>query len=145
MWETHRGDYCEAVIVNMEKTLTYDGKILSHYGDSRRPYPSSFNPEIDTSADMDVNGVHDYQQHIGVLCWVIELGRIDSRIDIMNDVSCLLQHTCAPRVNHLEAVYKIYHYMRNNLKHNRGRLGFDPTLQEIDDRFFNDQSPCFDH
>ena len=88
LWATHRGDYCEAVIVNMEKTLTYDGKILSHYGDSRRPYPSSFNPEIDTSADMDVNGVHDYQQHIGVLCWVIELGRIDSRIDIMNDVSC---------------------------------------------------------
>ena len=104
-----------------------------------------FHPEIDTSADLGVNGVHDYQQHIGVLRWVIELGRIDSRIDIMNDVSCLLQHMCAPRVNHLEAVYKIYHYMRNDLKHYRGRLGFDPTLQEIDDRFFNDQNKVIDH
>ena len=26
MWATHRGDYCEAVIANMEKTLTDDGK-----------------------------------------------------------------------------------------------------------------------
>ena len=26
LWATHRGDYCEAVIANMEKTLTDDGK-----------------------------------------------------------------------------------------------------------------------
>ena len=141
MWATHRGDYCEAVIANMENTLTDDGKILSHYGDGMRPYPSSFHPEIDTSPELDENGVHEYQQHIGVLRWVIEL----VRIDIMIDVSCLLQHMCAPRVNHLEAVYKIYHYMRNNLKHNWGRLGFDPTLQQIDDRFFNDQNKVIDH
>ena len=59
LWATHRGDYCEAVIANMENTLTDDGKILSHYGDGMRPYPSSFHPEIDTSAEIDENGVHE--------------------------------------------------------------------------------------
>jgi len=140
MWATHSGDYCKAAIANLEKTLPADGKSLSQYGDGKRPYPSSFHPEIDTSAELDENGVHEYQQHIGVLRWANELGRID----IMTEVSCLSQHLRAPRVNHLEAVYKIYHYMRKNMKYNVGRLGFDPTLQEIDDRLFDDQNKVID-
>ena len=71
-----------------------------------------------------------------MLCCAIELGIFD----IMTEVSCLLQHLCAPQVNHLESVYKIYHYMRKNIKHNRGRLGFDSTLQYIDDKLFDDQN-----
>ena len=56
----------------------------------------------------------------------------------MNEVSCLSHHLCAPRVNHLEVEYKIYHYTRKKMKHNRGHLGFDPTLKDIDDRLFYD-------
>ena len=70
-----------------------------------------------------------------MLCWEIELGRID----IMNEVSCLSHELCAPRVNYLEAVYKICHYMSKNIKHNWCRLEFDSTLQDIDDRLFDDQ------
>ena len=72
--------------------------------------------------------------------WEIEIGRIYN----MNEVSCLSQHLCAPRVNYLEAVYKIYHYMRENMKHNWGRLVFDPTLQDIDDIFFDYQNKVID-
>ena len=39
--------------------MTDDGKSLSQYEDGRRPYPSSFHPEIDTSAEIDENGVHE--------------------------------------------------------------------------------------
>jgi len=74
--------------------------------------------QIDISTELDKNGVHEYQQHIGVLRWVIEL----SRIDIMTEVSCLSQHLCATQVNHLELVYKIYHYTRKNMKFNQVRL-----------------------
>ena len=35
--------------------------------------------------------------------------------------------------------------MRKNMKHNQGRLVFDTTLQEIDDRFFDDQNTMIDH
>ena len=66
------------------------------------------------------------------------------RIEIMTEVSCLLQKCYAPRVNHLETVNKIYHYMRKNMKHNWGRLLFDPTFQYIDDRYFDDQNNVVD-
>jgi hypothetical protein len=92
MWTMHSGDYCKAAIANLEKTLTADGKSLSQYGDGKRPYLSTFHPEIDTSAELDDNGFHEYQHHIGVLRWAIELGRIN----IMTEVSCLSQHLCAP-------------------------------------------------
>ena len=69
-----------------------DWKILSQYGDSRRPYLSIFHPDIDTFANIDENSVHYYQQHIGVLHWAIKIGRID----IITEVSCLSQHLCNP-------------------------------------------------
>ena len=124
----------------MEKTLTADGKNLSQYGDGGILYLSSFYPQIDTSAELDDNGVHEYQQHICVLHWEIELGRIN----IMTEVSCFLHQLCAPQVNHLEALYKIYHYMRKNIKHNQDCLLFDPLLQDIDDRLFDDENKVID-
>ena len=69
MWATHSRDYCNLVITNMEKTLTYDGKSLLQYGGGSFSYPSSFHPDIDTSAKLDENGVHEYQYHIGVMSW----------------------------------------------------------------------------
>ena len=74
-----------------------DRKSLLQYGNGRRPYLSIFHPEIDTPTDIDENGVHKYQYHIGVLRWKIELGRIN----ITTEVSCLSQHLCALLVNHL--------------------------------------------
>ena len=71
MWATHSGYYCKAEIKNLEKTLMDDGKIISQYGDGRRRYPSSFYPYIDTSAELDENGVYEYQHHSGVLSWAI--------------------------------------------------------------------------
>ena len=124
----------------MEDTLTTDGKSLSQYRDGRHPYPLSLHPDIETSFELDENGVHEYQQHIGVLRWAIELGRID----IMTEVSFLSHQLCDLWVNHLEELYKIYHYMSKNMKQNWGRLVFYPTLQEIDDRLFDDQNKVID-
>ena len=82
MWATHNGDYCKAEIANLEKTLTDDRKSLSQYEDGRCPYPSSFYPDIDTSSKIDDNGFHEYQQHIRVLRWAIELGRINIMTEV---------------------------------------------------------------
>ena len=59
MWDTHSGDYSKAAIANLEKTLTAYERILSQYGYGRRPYLSSFHPQIDTSADINENGAHE--------------------------------------------------------------------------------------
>ena len=103
MWETHMKDHFKVAIVNLDKTITSDGKSLSQYEGGRCPYLQSFHTDIDTSTDIEENDVHEYQHHIGVLNQAIELGIIN----IITEVSCLSQNLCAPRVNHLGAAYKI--------------------------------------
>ena len=62
----------------------------------------------------------------------------------MNEVSTLYHHLCALHVNHLETVYTIYHYTKKNMKFNPGRVVFDPTYQDIDERLFEKQSKLMD-
>jgi hypothetical protein len=66
-----------------------------------------------------------YQSQIGILCWCVELGRID----IITEVSMLSTHICLPRVGHLEAVFHVFAYL--GLHHN-ARVVFDPTYPAID-------------
>jgi hypothetical protein len=66
-----------------------------------------------------------YQHLIGVLRWMVELGRVD----IATKVSMLLSYLAYPREGHLEAAIHVMGYLR--LKYNT-RLAFDPTHQDID-------------
>ena len=109
----------------MDKTLNIEVKFLFQYSDVSLPWPPNFHLEIDTYVELYENGVHNFQQHIGVLLWEIELGRID----ILTEVITFSQKICSPRVNNLEALYNIYHYIRKNMKLNPGRVVYDPTLQ----------------
>ena len=67
-----------------------------------------------------------YQHLIGVLRWMVELGRID----IALEVSLLSQHLALPRVGHLEMAYHIFAYLD---KHERSRIVFDPTEPVVPD------------
>jgi hypothetical protein len=66
---------------------------------------------------------------IGVMRWMVELGRID----IATEVSMLSSYLASPREGHLEAALHIMGYLR--LKHN-SRLIFDPTYPDIDHTTF---------
>ena len=41
------------------------------------PQPKDHHPELDDSPFLNAEGVQIYQSLMGVLCWVVELGRID--------------------------------------------------------------------
>jgi hypothetical protein len=66
-----------------------------------------------------------YMSQIGVLRWMVELGRVD----MITEVSMLSSHLACPRDGHLEAVYRIFAYL--DRKHN-SRMVFDPTYSDID-------------
>ncbi|GFH48949.1 hypothetical protein CTEN210_05425 [Chaetoceros tenuissimus] len=95
--------------------------VFSRRGDGKRPFPSSYRPELDTSPELE--DISKYQQYIGVLRWACELGRID----ILTEVSVLSQHLCNPREGHLDAVYRIFNYLDKRRKAIPGKLGFDPV------------------
>jgi hypothetical protein len=66
---------------------------------------------------------------IGVMRWMVELGRVD----IATEVSMLSSYLALPREGHLETALHIMGYLRK--KHN-SRLVFDPTYPEINESDF---------
>jgi hypothetical protein len=56
-------DYVRSAISNVEDMLKRDGSPpLKVYGDSKRPYPSSYRPEIDVTEELDADGIQKFQE-----------------------------------------------------------------------------------
>jgi hypothetical protein len=68
------------------------------------PAPTNFYPEIDDSNFLDDNGTTLYQSYISILCWAIELGRID----LAHFGSTMAKFSIAPREGHLTAVIRCF-------------------------------------
>jgi hypothetical protein len=81
---------------------------------------SGYRPELDVTDELDSNMSSRYSQLIGILRWMVELGRVD----IYYEVSVLSQYLALPRVGHLEAVYHIFSYL---WKHDKSSIVFDPA------------------
>ena len=131
-WSMTCVDYLKGAIRNVDNMLEEDNAALKMFGDGKRPYPSSYRPEIDVSPVLGTVLIQRYQQLIGILRWSIELGRID----IHTEVSCLSQHLCAPREGHLQNVYKIFRYLQKNMEKNPGRLVFDAAMEHSPEEVF---------
>ena len=95
------------------------------------PLPSGYEPDLDVTPELDAEQSSFYQSQIGVLRWMVEIGRVD----IITDVSELSSHLALPREGHLEAVFHMFAYLEK--KHN-ARIVFDPTYPEIDMSVFKE-------
>jgi hypothetical protein len=61
------------------------------------PLASGYRPELDASHYLDDDRTNYYQSLIGILCWAVELGRIDINVHTAMMSSFMAQ----PRVGHL--------------------------------------------
>ena len=90
---------------------------------------TSYHPSEDVSKEMNVQGVPTYQELIGILSWAVEI----RKVDILLEVLLLSSHLALPRVGHLQAVYRIFGYLKQVPK---SKLYFDSTKPSIsEDRF----------
>jgi hypothetical protein len=87
---------------------------------------------LDVSDELNAELCSRYAQLIGVLRWMVELGRVD----IYYEVSVLSQYLASPRVGHLETVYHIFAYLH---KHDKSSIVFDPSDPGFDPAAFLDQ------
>ena len=96
---------------------------------AENPFKMGYDPELDTSPELDSNAVPWYLTITGILRWMIELGRID----IINAVLLLTYHVALLREGHLEAAVHVMAHIgqRYNL-----RLVYDPSYPEIDHRMW---------
>ena len=62
------------------------------------PMSSNYSPELDQSYELDPGEITMFQEIIGILRWMVELGRID----ILTELSSLSSYQALPRLGHLE-------------------------------------------
>jgi hypothetical protein len=116
-WYMGSDQYIAEAIRNVSNWLEGQGLQLK----SRAPsvMPASYQPEMDVSKLLNEEDTNHYQQHIGVLRWAVELGRID----ICGEVSMMAAYCAAPRAGHMDAVMHIFAYLKS---HERSKLLLDP-------------------
>jgi hypothetical protein len=129
-WIMSPTKYVAESVKNVERYLekNYEKKVPKRVS---RPLPTNYCPELDITEELVGDELSYYHSQIGILRWIVELGRID----IITEVSCLASCLALPRKGHLEAVFYLFAYLR---KKQNGVIVLDPTYPEIDLRNFND-------
>jgi hypothetical protein len=124
-WGVSSSKYVNESVRNAENYLgqNFGGRKLSNR--ARGPWPTDYHSETDVTPELPPKLASYYQSQIGILHWIVELGRID----IIAEVSLLASALAMPREGHLEAVFHLFAYLKH--KHN-ARLVFDPTYPDID-------------
>ena len=93
------------------------------------PFSSGYRVELDVSPELDPSGINKYQELVGILRWIVELGRID----VLFEVTALSRFLASPREGHMEQAYRIFGYLKSKIN---GWLVLDPTYVGINyDRF----------
>jgi hypothetical protein len=126
-WGLCPSKYLQGAVQNVEAYLKKEGLKLPKR--AATPLPCGYRPELDTSKELDAERASYFMSQVGVLCWCVELGRID----IITEVSMLVSHMALPREGHLEAVFHMFAYLK--AKHN-SRMVFDPMYPAIDHASF---------
>ncbi len=133
-WGMSPSKYVQQAVKNCESQLLkdFDGRyMLPSKADN--PFPTTYEPELDTSEPLDPTAASFYSHIIGVMRWMVDIGCVD----IATEVSLLSSHLAYPRHGHLLTASHVMGYLK--LKHNT-RLIFDPTYPKIDQTMFPAQN-----
>jgi hypothetical protein len=92
------------------------------------PMPDKTQPEMDTSAELDAGGRGKYQSLIGILQWIVTLGRFDIACAVMT----MSRFRTAPRVGHLALLGNVFGYLR---KYPDGAIRFRTDTPNYEDQY----------
>jgi hypothetical protein len=129
-WSFSSSQYVQNAVSNVETYLKSRNKKLPLR--SKSPWTTNYRPEIDISPELNATESAYYQSLIGVLRWIVELGRGD----ICMEVSAMASMMASPREGHLDQLFHTFAFLKGN--HN-GVMVFDPTEPTIDDLQFPEQ------
>ena len=90
---------------------------------------STYRPEVDASPALGPTDAAYFQSLIGILSWMVELGRVD----ICLEVSMMSSHLALPREGHLSQLFHIFAYLK---KYHNTEMVFDPSDPVIDESLF---------
>ena len=90
------------------------------------PMKTSYRPELDITPVLDPIMAAYYMSLIGILRWMVELGRVD----ICLEVSMMSSHMAMPREGHIEQLFHIFSHLS---KYHNTEMVFDPSDPVIDE------------
>jgi hypothetical protein len=125
-WSFSSSQYVQAAVNNVEDRLKSK---LQRLPKTNAPLKNDYRPEIDLSVELEPVDAAYYQSLIGILRWIVELGRVDICCEVSMMSSCL----ALPRFGHLQQLYYIFAYLK---KHHNTEMVFDPTIPDIDAKAF---------
>jgi len=100
-WAISASKYIQQSLNNLEGILKKHGLKLRRNTNS--PLPGNYHPERDATPEYNTDNARLYASLIGILRWLVELGRID----ITCEVSIMSSYTAMPREGHLDHVIYI--------------------------------------
>jgi len=127
-WAMSSDLYVKRALADVERELESAGSSLKKRVST--PMAMGYRPEVDSSPELDASRANYFQGLIGVLRWIVELGRID----ILVPISMLSRYLALPREGHLEQVLHIFAYLKT---YNRSSLVFDDTTPYFDEKRFS--------
>ena len=139
-WGMSCEQYVKDAVKTVKEKLKQDGwefnKKLSDVRHSpQQPFSSlTYKPELDCSDICTDAEANYFQNLIGVLRWIVELGRID----INYEVACLSQYLAYPRKGHLFQALHVFKYLEI---HHESFLRFDPTYLDLGEPLSVDENP----
>ena len=125
-WSFSSSQYVQSAVKNVEEyVIRSENSHLKILSKAETPLTTSYRPELDVSPELTQRDSAYYQSLIGILWWIVELGRID----ICLEVSMMLSHLAMPRKGHLDQVIHIFAYLR---KYHNTELVYDPSDQVVE-------------
>ena len=98
-WAFSSSQYVQTAVKNVGAYLdSQDSKHWKMPNKADTPLTTTYRPELDVSRELNVDDAAYYQSLIGILRWIVELGRVD----VCLEVSMMSSHLALPREGHLE-------------------------------------------
>ena len=129
-WAFSSSQYVQSAVKNVEDYLERrnDPRWLIPLK-AETPMRASYRPELDVTPVLSPHDVAYYQSLIGMLRWMVELGRID----ICLEISMMSSHLAMPREGHMAEVLRIFGHLK---KYHNTELVFDPSDPCVDELAF---------
>jgi hypothetical protein len=117
-WAVSAEQYIKNAVMTIEKKLNIDGMKLNSQKYASTPLSNGYRPELDYTPLLSDEAANFYQQLIGILRWITELGRID----ILVHVTLLSSYLMQPHEGHLKEALRILAYLKH---HSNAWMTFD--------------------
>ena len=133
-WAFGSAHYVNATVDNVDTYLkSKEEKLVAQ---APAPLSNGYRPAIDVSSELQPAEASHFHSLIGILCWIVELGRAD----ICIEVSMMSSYLALPREGHMKELFHIFAYLK---KHHNAEMIFDPSEPKLNESLFPAQDWSF--